>query len=133
MTYLLDTDICIWVLREAEPMLSRVRRRSPADLAIASMTEAELRYGALNSRDPDAAFARIDAFLSAPIEVLPFDREAARRHAAMRHALRARPIGERDLVIVSIALARGLAVVTGNAHEFGRVDGLETEDWMSGD
>lgn len=132
MKYLLDTDACIWLLREREPLFSRVRRCSPAELAVASMTEAELRYGALGSSDPGGATARIDALLSAPVEVLPFGREAARRHASIRHDLRARPIGERDLVIASVAAARELVIVTGNAREFDRVAGIETEDWMEG-
>lgn len=131
MRHLLDTDICIWVLREREPVLSRVRRESPGDLAIASMTEAELRYGARNSSDPDAGLARVESLLSAPIEVLPFDRHAARLHAELRYALRSQPIGERDLVIASVGLAHGLTLVTRNSREFVRVPGLTTADWTT--
>lgn len=130
MLYLLDTDACIEVLRQREPVLGRVKGASPHDLAIASMSEAELRYGALRSSDPERGFARIDAFLSAPIDVLPFGREDAHRHAEIRHALRSQPIGERDLVIASIAAARGLTLVTGNTSEFGRVPELNTANWL---
>ncbi len=129
MRYLLDTDICIWVLREREPVLSRARRESPADIAIASMTEAELRYGARSSSDPAGGIARVEAFLSAPIEVLPFDSDAARAHAELRYALRSQPIGERDLVIASVAAANGLTLITRNHREFARVPGLATTDW----
>ncbi|MEJ7812081.1 MAG: type II toxin-antitoxin system VapC family toxin [Gemmatimonadaceae bacterium] len=129
MKYLLDTDVVIEVLREREPVRSRVRRESPDDLAVATMTEAELRYGARNSRDPARALTLVETFLSAPIERVAFDSEAAAHHADVRFALRSRPIGERDLVIASTALARRLVVVTGNTREFERVPGLVVEFW----
>ena len=129
MRWLLDTDVCIAILRGHERVLERVRAESPADVAIASMTEAELRYGALRSSDPAAGEARIEALLSAPIEVLPFDRAAAARYAEVRHALRRTPIGNPDLVIASTALANELALVTGNEREFARVPGLVVEKW----
>jgi tRNA(fMet)-specific endonuclease VapC len=130
--YLLDTDACVWLLRGQAAMRARVRAASPDDLAISSMTEAELRFGALKSSDPARNLARVEALLSAPLAILPFDRGAARRHAEARFALRARPIGERDLVIASTALAHGLSIVTGNVRELGRVPELEVEDWTGG-
>ncbi len=129
MRYILDTDICIRVLREKEPVVTRVRALSPDDLAVTAMTEAELRYGARNSRDPVAGLARVEAFLSAPIECLPFDRDAARWHAELRYALRGNPIGERDLVIASVAVATGYTFITRNTAEFNRVAGLARADW----
>jgi tRNA(fMet)-specific endonuclease VapC len=73
----------------------------------------------------------MDAFLE-PFEVLPFDHQAAEAYARARFELErvGRPIGERDLLIASIALARGLAVVTHNLSEFARVPGLKAEDWL---
>ncbi|MEX1181655.1 MAG: type II toxin-antitoxin system VapC family toxin [Gemmatimonadota bacterium] len=129
MGYLLDTDTCIWFLRQREPVYTRVQRESPDDLRIASMTLAELYYGALNSSDPAAAAARIDQFLGAGIGVLPFDEAAAAEHAAHRFALRAAPIGERDLVIASTATSTGHMLVTGNTREFERVPGLDVTRW----
>lgn len=131
MRYLLDTDVCIEAIRGREPVLSRVRAVSPDDLSVSTMTVAELRYGALNSGDPRRALALVEAFLSAPLEVLPFDEEAARHHAEVRLALRAQPIGERDLVIAATARARRLRVVTRNRRHFERVPGLRVEDWTA--
>ena len=71
----------------------------------------------------------LEAFLSAPIEALPFDSEAARWHAELRWALRARPIGERDLVIASVTMAQQHTLVSGNRAEFSRIPGLAVEDW----
>jgi tRNA(fMet)-specific endonuclease VapC len=96
------------------------------------MNEAELWYGALNSQHPDRHIRDVEAFL-APFIVLPFDREAAKEHARLRMALRNMPIGERDLVIASVALAHRLTVVTHNQREFGRVPGLKTIDWSTGE
>jgi tRNA(fMet)-specific endonuclease VapC len=71
----------------------------------------------------------VDAFLD-PFDVLPFDR-VADTYARVRFDLEriGRPIGERDLLIASVALARDLTVVTHNLGEFTRVGGLKTEDW----
>ena len=71
----------------------------------------------------------VEAFLAAPFEILAFGEDAAFHHAALRLALRAQPIGERDLVIAPTAKAGGFIVVTHNAKHFGRVPGLEVEDW----
>ncbi len=127
--YLLDTDTCVWILRERESVVARVRATSPDDVAVSTVTEAELLFGAHNSRDADRNLERVEAFLSARFEILSFDRESAQRHAHLRLALKKRPIGERDLVIASTALANNLTLVTCNAREFARVPGLTLEDW----
>lgn len=129
MAYLLDSDTCIWVMREREPVRSRVLRISPIDLAIASMTLAELYWGTYKYADRTLSEARIQALLSVPIEVIPFDGDAARWHADLRYALRHQPIGDRDLVIASVAMANNLTIVTGNVREFSRVPGLKVENW----
>lgn len=131
MRYLLDTDICIWAIRGRQGVLARLRSESPDDIAIASMTEAELRFGALNSSDPERAGARVEAFLEAPFAVLPFDSAAARVHAEARLATRGRRIGEADLMIASTAIANGYTLVTGNAREFARVPGLTQVSWVA--
>lgn len=128
---LLDTSVCVAILREKPTVVARAAARSPNLLVVASMTEAELRYGAAKSRDPEATFRRTELLLDTLGAVLPFDRAAARAHTEARLALRQQPIGERDLVIASVALAHGLAVATGNVREFGRVPGLVVEDWLA--
>ena len=93
------------------------------------MTVAELWFGAINGNN-SRAFEVIGAFLVSGVRLLPFDEDAAYRHAEIRHAVRAQPIGPRDLVIASVAVARGLTVVTSNVREFGSVPGLLHVDWM---
>lgn len=130
MTFLLDTDTCLHVLRHNARVTGRLMAVSPDDAAVASMTEAELWYGAMQSRDPEKARRSVMKFL-APLARLPFDSDAAEQHAELRFALRADPIGDRDLIIASIAATRGLAVVTPNTREFSRVPGLDVEDWTT--
>jgi len=118
------------MLRGREPVQSRVRSESPVNLAVAAMTLAELWYGAVRGDDAPKAFAKIKRFLSTGVAVLPFDEDAAYRYGEIRQAIRAQPIGTADLVIASVAVARGLTVVTSNVREFGRVPGLPHVDWM---
>lgn len=127
--YLLDTDTCVWLFRAHPAVVGRAKRESPADLAVATMTIAELWYGALRGNRPDA-FDVVRRFLATDVQVLPFDTAAAYRHAEIRQAVRAQPIGPRDLEIASVCLARGLTVVTANLREFSRVPGLTVESWV---
>ena len=126
--YVLDTDTCVWALRQSRPVVDRLKAISPDDLFVASMTEAELRFGVLMSRRREQNADRLEAFLQ-PIEIVPFDSTGAVEHARIRHELRAKPIGERDLVIAAVASAQRLTVVTSNVREFGRVEGLDVESW----
>lgn len=75
---------------------------------------------------------RIENTLLAELPVLPFDALAARRYGEVRAELEegGTPIGDADMRIAAIALARGLKVVTGDERHFRRVRGLEVENWM---
>ena len=130
MRFLLDTDTCICALRHSPDVRIQMESVAPEDVAVSAMNEAELRYGALNSQYPDKRTKDVEAFLE-PIMVLPFDAEAAKEHTRLRMALRRMPVGERDLVIASVALAHRLTVVTHNQREFGRVPGLKSIDWIT--
>jgi tRNA(fMet)-specific endonuclease VapC len=94
---------------------------------VSAITVAELAYGTLKHPDPPRHRRAWEAFVT-PFEVLASDEAAARAHARVRCALRATPIGERDLLVAAIALPRGLVVVTHKLREFRRVPGLHVED-----
>ena len=132
MTWLLDTNTCIFLMKLREPVVSRMKALGPDDVAVSTITCAELWYGAAKSHHPQRSRAAQDAFLE-PIQIVDFDVRAADRYATVRaHLARSgRPIGDRDLMIASIALANRMGVVTSNAAEFTRVPGLRVEDWMS--
>lgn len=130
MRYVLDTNTCIYALKLQGQVVDRMRKQSPSDVVITIITLAELWFDAHKSARRVAVRREIDAFLE-PFVVLPFDREAADSYARVRFDLErvGRPIGERDLLIASIALSRDMTVVTHNLGEFNRVPGLKTEDW----
>lgn len=129
MIWLLDTNVLIQAVRgRPRSVASRLRATSPDDLAVSSITTAELWYGAAKSVDPEQTRVAWSEVLG-PYEVLGFDRAAAELHGQLRYELRHRPIGERDLLIAAIALASDLTVVTHNVAEFHRVPGLRVEDW----
>ena len=127
--YLLDTDVCVWLIRGREPVFSTVFSHSPEDLAIASMTEAELWYGAWKG-GREKNVAATGQLIEEIGTVLPFGSTAAKIHAELRLALRQTPISEPDLVIASTALASRRTLITGNLREFTRVPGLEVESWL---
>jgi tRNA(fMet)-specific endonuclease VapC len=132
VTWLLDSNACIFVLKGREPIRGRVREMSPDDLAVSSVTCAELWFGAARSEHPQRSRREQDALLGT-LRVVDFDAKAADRYAsAGAHLARVgRQIGERDLMIAAIALAQGMGVVTSNTREFSRVPALKVEDWMT--
>lgn len=132
MSWLLDTNACIHLMKLREPLTARVRDMEPAVLGVTSVTLAELWYGAAKSHRPQRTRSEQDAFLE-PFRVLDFDAAAADHYADVKAQLVAhgRPIGDRDLMIAAIALANRMIVVTSNTSEFMRVPGLKVEDWMA--
>ena len=133
MTYLLDTNICIYALkRRPEEVLAQLQRVGPDDFALSVITVLELRQGAERSSKLEQAHQRLDFFLS-PMRVLPFQEEDARIAARIRMMLsgRGEKIGDLDSLIASQAMARNLILVTNNVREFARVPGLKVENWVS--
>jgi tRNA(fMet)-specific endonuclease VapC len=131
VTWLPDTDACIAYLNGTSPSLrDRLLAAGPARIVLCSVVKAELLYGAHHSARVDTNLERLEAFF-APFTSVPFDDDAAHRYGLLRETLAARgtPIGANDLLIASIALARGLVVITRNAREYRRVPGLPVETW----
>lgn len=132
LRYLLDTNLCIRVLRD-RPQGLRARFNADAEaLCMSDVVLYELLYGAERSADPPRIRREVEHF-AARLAVLPFDSEAAAHTAEIRAELETRGcgIGPYDLMIAGHARSRGLVVVTGNLDEFQRVQGLRCEDWLS--
>jgi tRNA(fMet)-specific endonuclease VapC len=130
LRYLLDTNLCIRVLRDRPPAIHE-RFNSEADgLCISTIVLTELLHGAAKSARPEDNRREVERFC-ARLEVLPFDADAAAHAADIRAALerQGRTIGGYDLLIAGHARSRGLVVVTNNLGEFTRVDGLRCVDW----
>lgn len=131
--YMLDTNICIFVMNERPP---QVRARMAAvtatgqNLAISSVTLHELQYGIANSVQQAQNQKRLNSFV-AGLDVLDFGQAAAEVSADQRARLKnlGQPIGPYDLLIAGHALALNAVLITNNTREFGRVAGLNVEDW----
>jgi tRNA(fMet)-specific endonuclease VapC len=132
VSYLFDTNAIIHLMKLRDPLTSRARDVGPAAIAVSTITLAELWFGAARRQRPQRSRAEQDVALE-PFRVLDFDAAAAAHYAAARAHLadRGRPIGDRDLMIASIALANRMTVVTSNVSEFARVPTLAVDDWMS--
>lgn len=132
--YCFDTDVLSSVLRR-DPPLGLIRRLAtvpPEGQVTTAITVGELLYGAARRGSPSLA-GRVRELISAAVEILPFDAEAAEVYGPLRSRLESegRRLDEPDLRIASIALANGLTLVSGNVRHFGRVPGLALENWLS--
>jgi tRNA(fMet)-specific endonuclease VapC len=131
MLFMLDTNICIYVIRNRPAeVLVKLKRFNPADLAISVVTVCELEYGASKSSNPARNRETLSWFL-APFEICPFDARAAFHYGEIRAQLERKgsPIGAMDLLIAAHARSLSLPLVTNNLREFERVSGLRTENW----
>jgi tRNA(fMet)-specific endonuclease VapC len=124
----LDTDIVIDVLRGRREVITKLAKVSPDDVAVTTMTVAELLYGALGSREPAKNRAEVVRLVNA-MRTVPFGRRAAALHAQLRDMLRQKPSGPNDLVIAATTLSVDATLVTANTREFERVAGLRVESW----
>jgi tRNA(fMet)-specific endonuclease VapC len=130
MRYLLDANAVIGLLNDSTSKLAkRARQESPADIVISAVVAHELFYGAFRSR---RAAQNVDLIDALQFTVLEFDKEDARQAGALRAVLASRgtPIGPYDVLIAAQALARNMILITHNTNEFGRVPGLQAEDWQ---
>ena len=129
MIYLLDTTALIHAQR-GKPLAVRAKLQeiSPDDVAVSTVTLAELWFGIAKSSNPAGKRAAWERVIE-PWHVLAFDEDAADDHARIRWELRHKPIGERDLLIAAIAASRNLILVSQNVREFQRVPDLRAEDW----
>lgn len=130
MRYLLDTNICIYLINH-RPMHVRAHfdARAIGEIGVSAITAAELAYGVAKSGSARNR-AALEAFLL-PLEIAPFDEQAVWRYGELRADLerRGQPIGALDTQIAAHALALGCTLVTNNTREFARVPGLVLEDW----
>ena len=132
LRYLLDTNLCIRVLRDRPAGLRARFNAEASSLCISDVVLYELLFGAEKSARPVENRTGVERF-AARLSVLPFDSAAAAHTADIRATLERRgtPIGSYDVMIAGSARSRGLIVVTGNLREFNRVDGLRSEDWLT--
>ena len=132
MTFLLDTNICIYALKQNEAVLGRLLSERPIDVGLSVITEAELRTRAAKSLSSTKTIRLLENFLR-PLTVVDFTSDDARAYATVRSRLEksGMPIGPLDTLIAAQALARKLTLVSNNTREFNRIAGLRLENWHS--
>lgn len=130
MSFLLDTDTCIYCLKQNEAVLARLLATNRSEVAVSVVTEAELRTGAAKSTVAAKTLRSVENFLR-PISILDFVSSDAIVYATLRAKLEraGTPIGPLDTLIAAQAVARKLVLVSNNLREFRRVPGLRLENW----
>ena len=130
MAFLLDTDTCIYALKQKPSVLQRLLSKRRDEILVSVITEAELRTGAAKSSSPIKTLRLLENFLR-PLAVADFTSDDAVAYAHVRAKLEraGTPIGPLDTLIAAQAVARDLTLVTNNEREFLRVPGLTVENW----
>ncbi len=131
LKYMLDTNICIFTIKNKPAQVHGHFTRHHAQLCISMITLMELIYGAEKSVNPSANLSVVEGF-AARLDVLDFSLDAAVHTGQLRAELAklGTPIGPYDAQIAGHARALGLILVTNNTKEFARVPGLRVEDWV---
>lgn len=132
MRFLLDTNICIYIIKQKPPkVFDKFQTLSPSDVGVSSITVAELEYGVYKSQRQEQNRAALSQFLI-PLEILPFDERATQTYGQIRAELERTGIviGSMDMLIASQALTLGLTLVTNNVREFSKIPSLTWENWV---
>lgn len=129
--YLLDTNICIYFMKNMYPQLTeKLLSLETSTLLISSVTVYELSYGAEKSRWSEQTKQKLALFL-APFTILPFTADDAINAGKIRSHLetQGKPIGPYDIQIAAQALTRNTTLITHNTGEFSRIPDIKLEDW----
>jgi tRNA(fMet)-specific endonuclease VapC len=132
MLFMLDTNICIYIIKNhPAEVIRKIKKFSPSDLVLSAIIVCELEYGVSKSSDPEKNRQTLVKFL-APFEICSFDEQAASHYGDIRAHLErnGKLIGAMDLLIAAHARSLSLTLVTNNLNEFERVPGLRTVNWV---
>lgn len=132
MIFLLDSDICIYSMRNEPPgVQKRLNKLDDGDVGIPAVVVAELRYGVAKSQAWERNTIALDRFLRS-FEIVRFDEAAAVRYGEIRAELEKKgtPIGPLDMLIAAQAVSMGLTLITNNLREYKRVPGLKCISWV---
>lgn len=132
MIYMLDTNICIYILKNNDKsLIKKFNDFKYGDICISSIAYSELVYGVEKSARRDENMKNLLKFLSC-IKICDYDVNASNEYGKIRCDLEknGNAIGSMDMLIASHAKALGITIVTNNAREFERVKGLKIENWI---
>ncbi|MEM8828148.1 MAG: type II toxin-antitoxin system VapC family toxin [Cyanobacteria bacterium P01_G01_bin.19] len=132
MRFLLDTNICIYIIKQKPPaVLQKFNEFQVGDLGISSITVAELEFGVQKSQFSEKNKQALSQFLL-PLEIVDFDDVAAVAYGNIRAFLEKQetPIGSFDILIAAHALSLAATLITNNTKEFSHVPNLKLENWV---
>jgi tRNA(fMet)-specific endonuclease VapC len=131
MEFMLDTNICIYIIKN-KPLrvINRLKKIEDSNVGISAITLSELLYGVSKSSRPAQNLMALAQF-TAPLEILPYDDEAAHHYGTLRSHLEkiGKPIGSLDMLIAAHALSQSCTLVTNNEKEFCRIPNLKIDNW----
>ncbi len=131
MRYLLDTNICIYIIKRQPPeVLQRLESLAQGSAVMSVVSYAELRAGLEMQTANRAQDERVLALLTQRIPVLPFGESDAISFGVLRAAVRDRRRDTLDQLIASHAVSLGLTLVTNNEADFKDYPGLKLENWV---
>lgn len=131
MKYLLDTNICVYFLKQNAKIVDKIASVSADELAISCFNLTELLYGAYNSDYVDKNLERV-RYIENTIEVISFDRKAIEHYAVIKSDLKkqGKLIDDFDILIAAVALSNEMILVTNNERHFERIPNLIIENWL---
>ena len=132
MKYMLDTNICIYIIKKKpEEVIKRFLKMKPDSIAISSITVSELYYGVAKSSKPNEKTIALEQFIL-PLTVINYNKEDSISYGKLRAKLeqKGKLIGAMDMLIAAQVLNRDLILVTNNEREFKKVEGLSVENWV---
>ena len=131
MKYMLDTNICIYIIKQKpQKVIRRFRQSKVSEIGISSITLSELEYGVMKSAKPEQNRMALAQFI-APIEIPFYDDAAAQHYGEIRAHLerQGKPIGSLDMLIAAHALSLNAVLITNNEREFKKVSNLKIKNW----
>jgi tRNA(fMet)-specific endonuclease VapC len=132
MKFMLDTNTCIYIIKRKPPnVIGRFRQTEISQIGISSITLSELLYGVSRSSKPDQNKIALMQFVT-PLEILPYDDEAAQYYGDLRTHLEKQgtPIGSLDMLIAAHALSIACTLITNNEKEFIRIPNMKIDNWV---
>ncbi|MGI0491476.1 type II toxin-antitoxin system VapC family toxin [Alkalinema pantanalense CENA528] len=128
--YLLDTDICIYWLKGRPEVREQIMTVGLANLAISSITVAELYYGAYNSNRIEQNLDRATQFINEIVVIAP-TLSTLQKFGELKANLRrmGQTVADFDLLIASVALSEQRTLVTNNTRHYQRIPNLSLANW----
>ncbi|AHJ27017.1 type II toxin-antitoxin system VapC family toxin [Nodularia spumigena CS-584] len=132
MTYLLDTDTCIYWIKNINSVRNKIQQIGWEQICICNITVAELYFGAYNSQRVVENLTRAENFIR-DVEVIALDNQAVKKFGELKAELRktGQPVADFDLLIASVSLTRNYILVTNNTRHYSRISELKLENWIS--